>query len=469
MTPVIKILVVNGSPKGEHSLTLQHSLYMLGQEKNVEYKVLQAGEALSKIEFEESWLESAMGDIEWSDAIIWNTPVYTMLVPWQLIRLFQLIKAAGRNSIFEGKYATSMMTCFHYYDQLAEDWLRGMSEDLGMYYIEGRTADNLDMLNKTHRSSMRFFMDDFVSSCRNRYPVERKFMPLPETKSPIFSPGQMTVPQAANPDLEEPKLRTVLLTDEIHKDGNLSRMLDVFMDAYPHTIEVIDINDFPYEAGCHGCLKCELVGECDRKDGFQEFYLNLVNTCDVLVFGMNIEVRYLKPIWKLFLDRTFSNGHRTSMMGKHTAYLVAGPLRSLPNVRQFLEGKDNVGRENAMFIIGDEYEDSLYLENLLRNSAKRLSQAALAKYQKSINFLGVGGIKIFRDLIYSMRGVVGDDHRFYKKNGLYDFPQRDLRKQLFNLIMGMAFKLKTVRMQAFERMPEMYIQQHKQIVKSGKE
>jgi hypothetical protein len=241
------------------------------------------------------------------------------------------------------------------------------------------------------------------------------------------------------------------------------------MDAYPHTIEVIDINEFPYEAGCHGCLKCELVGECDRKDGFQEFYLNLVNTCDVLVFGMNIEDRYLKPIWKLFLDRTFSNGHRTSMMGKHTAYLVAGPLRSLPNVRQFLEGKDNVGRENAMCIIGDEYEDSLYLENLLRNSAKRLSQAALAKYQKSINFLGVGGIKIFRDLIYSMRGVVGDDHRFYKKNGLYDFPQRDLGKQVFNLSMGMAFKLKPVRMQAFERMPEMYIQLHKQIVKSGKE
>lgn len=469
MKPVIKILIVNGSPKGEHSLTLQHSLYMLGQEKDVEYKVLQAGEDLSKIDFEESWLESAIGDIEWSDAIIWNTPVYTMLVPWQLMRLFQLIKATGRNSIFEGKYATSMMTCFHYYDQLAEDWLRGMSEDLGMSYIEGRTADNMDMLNKTHRASMRFFMNDFVSSCRNRYPVERKFMPLPETKSPRFSPCQTTAPQGADPDLEQPKLRTVLLTDEVHKDGNLSRMLDVFIDAYPHTIEVIDINEFPYEAGCHGCLKCELVGECDRKDGFQEFYLNLVNTCDVLVFGMNIEDRYLKPIWKLFLDRTFSNGHRASMMGKHTAYLVAGPLRSLPNVRQFLEGKDNVGRENAMCIIGDEYEDSLYLENLLRNSAKRLSQAALAKYQKSINFLGVGGIKIFRDLIYSMRGVVGDDHRFYKKNGLYDFPQRDLGKQIFNLGMGMAFKLKPVRMQAFERMPEMYIQLHKQIVKSGKE
>ena len=75
-------------------------------------------------------------------------------------------------------------------------------------------------------------------------------------------------------------------------------------------------------------------------------------------------------------------------------------------------------------------------------------------------------MKIFRDLIYSMRGVVGDDHRFYKKHGLYDFPQKDLGKQFFNLGMGLAFKSKTVRVQAFERMPEMYIKRHKDIVDS---
>ena len=469
MKTVIRILVVNGSPKGEHSLTLQHSLYMLGQEKDVEYKVLQAGEALSGISFEQSWLESAIADIGWSDAIIWNTPVYTMLVPWQLVRFFQLIRDAGRNSVFEGKYATSMMTCFHYYDHLAEEWLRAVSEDRGMLYVEGRTADNMDMLDRTHRASMRFFMNDFVHSCRNSLPVERKFMPLPEKNSPVFSPALITAPANANSGPGKSKLRTVLLTDEINKDGNLSRMIDVFMDSYPYPVEVVDINDFPYEAGCHGCLKCQLVGECDRKDGFQEFYVNLVNNCDVLIFGMNIEERYLKPVWKLFLDRTFSNGHRTSMMGKHTAYLVAGPLRSLPNVRQFLEGKDNVGRENAMCIIGDEYEDSSYLEGLLRNSAKRLAQAAETRYRKSVNFLGLGGIKIFRDLIYSMRGVVRDDHRFYKRHGLYDFPQRDRGKQLFNLTMGMAFKIKSVRVQAFERMPEMYIQRHRQIVETKEE
>ncbi|NCB24983.1 MAG: iron-sulfur protein [Bacteroidia bacterium] len=463
----IKVLVVNGSPKGEHSLTLQHSLYMLGQEKEIEWRVLQAGEALSPINYEPAWLNGAITDIEWCDAIVWNTPVYTMLVPWQLIRLFQLIKAAEKNYIFRGKYATSMLTCFHYYDQLAEDWLRAMSEDLGMAYIEGRTADNMDMLKKEHRASMRFFMHEFLEACRNKYPVERKFVPLTDTQSPEFIPARMT-DSSSKRNAAESAPKTVLLTDEYRKEGNLSRMIDVFIDAYPYPIEVIDIKDFPYEAGCHGCLRCELVGECDRKDGFQDFYVNLVNTCDVIVYAMNLEDRYLRPIWKLFLDRTFSNGHRTSMMGKHTAYLVAGPLRALPNVRQFLEGKDNVGRENSMGIIGDEYEDSALLESMLRELARRLSNAVAANYQKSINFLGLGGIKIFRDLIYGMRGVVRDDHRFYKKHGLYDFPQKDIGRQLFNLGMGFAFMLKPVRIQAFERMPAMYIKLHEHIVKSGK-
>jgi len=68
---------------------------------------LNVGEALSIINYEQSWLESAISDIEWCDAIVWNTPVYTMLVPWQLIRLFQLIKESCRNMIFQGKYATA--------------------------------------------------------------------------------------------------------------------------------------------------------------------------------------------------------------------------------------------------------------------------------------------------------------------------------------------------------------------------
>ena len=33
-------------------------------------------------------------------------------------------------------------------------------------------------------------------------------------------------------------------------------------------------------------------------------------------------------------------------------------------------------------------------------------------------------MKIFRDLIYLMQGMMKADHRFYKKHGQYDFPQK---------------------------------------------
>lgn len=38
-------------------------------------------------------------------------------------------------------------------------------------------------------------------------------------------------------------------------------------------------------------------------------------------------------------------------------------------------------------------------------------------------FLGVDGMKIFRDLIYQMRA----DHRFFKSHNQYDFPQKHWR------------------------------------------
>ena len=67
------------------------------------------------------------------------------------------------------------------------------------------------------------------------------------------------------------------------------------------------------------------------------------------------------------------------------------------------------------------------------------------KPQRPQNFFGVGGMKIFRDLIYVMRGLMPEDHRFYKEHGLYDFPQRQfgtlLKMQLIGLLM-MSKKLR---------------------------
>ena len=42
------------------------------------------------------------------------------------------------------------------------------------------------------------------------------------------------------------------------------------------------------------------------------------------------------------------------------------------------------------------------------------------KPQRLVNFLGVGGMKVFRDLIYVVRGLMLEDNRFFKRHGLYD-------------------------------------------------
>lgn len=463
MGEATKVVIVNASPKGEYSLTLQYAKYLVTREPDVDWSIINVGEKLTDMEYDKAWFEESIALLEQCKAVIWATPVYTMLVPWQLIRFFDLVKEAGKQSIFKDKYATSVMSCFHYFDNLAEQWLYGTCEDLGMHWMEGFSVDNTDLLKAEFRSSMRFFMQEFHQATRERAPLIRRSNVLTATESPRF------IPQVKSPAGEKKKdLHTILLTDEKNADGNLSAMIKVFLASYPNEVEIVDINDFPYEGACQGCLRCELVGPCDRKDGFQEFYVNLVNSCDVLVHAMNIEGRYLKSIWKLFLDRTFSNGHRTSMMGKHTCYLVAGPLSQLPNVKEFLEGKDRVGKENSMGVISDECADSAYLQVLIEGLALRLDRATRAKYQKGVNFLGVGGMKIFRDLIYGMRGVVRDDHRFYKQRKLYDFPQKNLKNQLFNLFMGVATTFKFVRIGAFQNMQPLYILEHKRLVDSKK-
>lgn len=61
------------------------------------------------------------------------------------------------------------------------------------------------------------------------------------------------------------------------------------------------------------------------------------------------------------------------------------------------------------------------------------------------NFLGVGGMKIFRDLIYQMRGMMRADHKFFKSHGQYDFPQKKWRTSMMMYLVGWMMNNKKVR------------------------
>ncbi len=69
--------------------------------------------------------------------------------------------------------------------------------------------------------------------------------------------------------------------------------------------------------------------------------------------------------------------------------------------------------------------------------AAKLSYALEKKLTQPQNFYGVGGMKIFRDLIYLMRGMMKADHKFYKEHKQYDFPQKQKGTLIKMYLVGM--------------------------------
>ena len=126
--------------------------------------------------------------------------------------------------------------------------------------------------------------------------------------------------------------------------------------------------------------------------------------------------------FKLYDDRQFCNGHRTVTMGKPVGYLVDGVLNAEPNLRTLIHARAQVGGNYLAGIAGNEADTDGSIDALALN----LNYALENGYAQPADFYGVGGMKIFRDLIFQMQGLMREDHRFYKEHGFYDFPQKRL-------------------------------------------
>lgn len=87
----MKVTVLNGSPKGDQSVTMQYILYIQKKFPMHEFKILNVAQQINRLENNEEKLREVIEEINTSDAIIWGTPVYVMLVPSQLKQFIELI------------------------------------------------------------------------------------------------------------------------------------------------------------------------------------------------------------------------------------------------------------------------------------------------------------------------------------------------------------------------------------------
>ena len=141
---------------------------------------------------------------------------------------------------------------------------------------------------------------------------------------------------------------------------------------------------------------------------------------DAVVYAFTIKDHSMGYRFKLYDDRQFCNGHRTVTMGKPVGYLVDGPLSEEENLRTLIEARAQVGGNFLAGVVSDETDPDRETDRMVRT----LVYAVRNRYNPPKNFYGIGGLKIFRDLIFEMQGLMKEDHRFYKEHGFYDFPQR---------------------------------------------
>ena len=138
----MKIAVINGSPKGKYSITLQTVLYLQRKYPEHEFCVLHAGQTIRALEKD---FTPAKELLESADAVLFSYPVYTFLAPSQLHRFVELTKDSGVD--LTGKYATQISTSKHFYDITAHKYVEENALDLGMKYIRGLSADMEDLLD----------------------------------------------------------------------------------------------------------------------------------------------------------------------------------------------------------------------------------------------------------------------------------------------------------------------------------
>ena len=418
MNKINKVLVLNGSPKGKNSITLQTSRYLEILYPTISFDYLHLGAQIKALEKN---MEPALKKIEEADLLIFSYPVYTFIAPYQLHRFIELLKESKVD--LSSKYATQISTSKHFYDWTAHRYVEDNALDLNLKYVKGLSADMDDLTTKKGQKDAVDFFNYLLYATENDILVRNTFDYTEPNKVPVIQIQDTEKTESGE---------VVVLTNAEESDVQLKDMITYFTRALPRKTRVINVREYPFKGGCLGCFRCASSGKCVYKDNFDEFLRNEIQTAESIVFAFTIKDHSMGASFKLYDDRQFCNGHRTVTMGMPMGYIVSGNLSKEENLRVIIEGRANVGGNYLAGVATDEFDPNLDIENL----AKNIEYALVNGYVPPQNFLGVGGMKIFRDLIWQMQGMMKADHKFYKAHGQYDFPQKKRGRMLLMYLVG---------------------------------
>ena len=432
----MRILILNGSPKGKNSITLQTLEYLKLKFPGHTWETLHVGQLIALYEKDFTRAAEALTQAE---LILFSYPVYTFIAPYQLHRFVELMKAHGVD--LRGKWASQVSTSKHFYDVTAHRYVMENAQDMGLKFVRGLSADMDDLTTAKGRQEAEGFFRRLMWAIENGY-CEPDLPVQPE-------PARVPVTPVAADGADKPG-DVVILTDCRPEDTQLAAMIDRFRAVCPRKTRVVNIREYPFKGGCLGCFGCASTGKCVYPDGFDEFLRSDIQKAEAEVHAFTISDHGMSSAFKCYSDRQFCNGHRTVRMGAPIGYIVSGNYRLEENLRMIVEGRAEVGGNYLCGVATDEISPDAAIDQL----AATLAWAPEHHHTQPKNFLGVGGMRIFRDLIWLMQGLMREDHRFFKRHGQYDFPQKQRGRMLAMYLVGFLMGNETLKKKAGSKMNE---------------
>lgn len=445
----MQITVLNGSPKGMTSVTMQYVLFLRKKHPQDEFRIVNICHDIKRLEENEATFQEIIATIRSSDAVLWAVPVYVLLVPGPYKRFIELVFERSAEAAFHGKYAATLTTSVRFFDHTAHAYLNAICDDLGMRYVGAYSAEMFDLLKEQEQKRLTFFWEGFVHAVEERRPTQRSYTPVTTTKFDYTSGDIGKTISTGN-------RKILVLADADKGDSNLHHMVRRFCECFAERVEVINLHEIKIRGGCLGCIQCSFDNVCVYRDAddVHGVYRKMM-AADVIIHAGIIKDRFLSARWKTLIDRGFFNNHVPILAGKQIGHLVSGPLSQIPNLREVLEACAEIGQTNLIGIVTDECNDSWELDRLLDDFARRTMQCLEAGYVRPVTFRGKGGKKVLRDEIWAgLRFAFPLDHRYYKRHGMYDFPKRSLKMRFAEGLFGLLLKIPSFRMKFQAKMKE---------------
>src|SRR4030067_2146090 len=367
----MKITVLNGSPKGHLSVTMQYVNFIQIKFPRHELKILNIASTIKKIEKDGKAFQEIMDEVRSSEGVWWAFPLYYLLFSSQYKRFIELIWEREAVDVFKNKYTALLSTSIHFFDHTAHNYMNAICDDFDMKFVGSFSAGMYDLLSEKRRERLTLFASEFFDGIQNRIPTSKRF-------SPVLYRNFNFVPSPAGHKINTQGKRVLILTDLKDPQTNLGKMIERLKNAFAEEVKVINLHDLDIKGGCLGCIQCGYDYQCSYgdQDGYVQFYKNQVKKADILIFTGTIQDRYLSSRWKMFFDRSFFHTHTPSLVGKQVGFVLSGPLRQIPNLRQIFEAYTEWQQANLVDIVTDEEEESKELDAQLQHLAEQVIHLA---------------------------------------------------------------------------------------------